>query len=168
MDVPVLELTRRLIEHYPVWDIPRMNRMLVESATHEAAIGALKEELGKEWLQFGRSLQGGELSRAMLAGLTTLKREQYFTDLRFPDIEETVRTRLGEEGRKIAFPEGTIGPFAKPISELALPAHWSREIGFEEQPEILERKDGGLDLVFEKWWFIYAANGLQRPSENKE
>ena len=168
MDVPVLELTRRLIGQYPVWDIPRMNRMLVESATHEAAISTLREELGKEWVEFGRSLRGGELSRAMLAGLATLKRVQYFSDLAFPDIEEKVRTRLGEEGRKIAFPDGTIGPFAKPISELALPAHWCREIGFEEQPEILERKDGGLDLVFEKRRFIYAANGLQRPSESKE
>ena len=167
MDVPVLELTRRLIEHYPVWDIPRMNRMLVESATHEAAIGALKEELGKEWLQFGRSLQGGELSRAMLAGLTTLKREQYFTDLRFPDIEETVRTRLGEEGRKIAFPEGTIGPFAKPISELALPAHWSREIGFEEQPEILERKDGGLISSLKNGGSFMRRTGCNGPQKTK-
>ena len=32
MDLSALELTRRLVERYPTWTIPSMNRMLVESA----------------------------------------------------------------------------------------------------------------------------------------
>ncbi|MBJ7533590.1 CRISPR-associated helicase Cas3' [Rhodomicrobium vannielii ATCC 17100] len=159
MDVPVLELTRRLIEQHPFWDIPRMNRMLVERAMHEAAISALKEELGKEWVDFGRSLQGGELSRAMLAGLSTLKRDQYFSELTYPDIEEKVRTRLGEEGRKIAFPEGTVGPFAQPISELALPAHWCKRIG-DEVPEF-EQAESSIKIVLDKILFNYSVLGVQ-------
>ena len=48
-DLRVLEATRRLIVQYPQWDIPRMNRELVENATHPDALEAIVEELGEAW-----------------------------------------------------------------------------------------------------------------------
>lgn len=161
MDVPVLELTWRLIVGHPVWDIPRMNRLLVEGATHGEAVEALKKKLGEEWEEFDRRLEALERSQRLLADLLKLDRqEQYFNGLAFPDIEEKVRTRLGEEGRKIGFPKGTKGPFGEEITELALPAHWCRGLA-DMEPEI-EPNIEGIKISYEEKSFEYNVMGVSK------
>ena len=58
-DLRVLEATRRLIAMYPKWDIPRMNRRLVEGATHPDELERIVEELGAEWREHSNKVMGG-------------------------------------------------------------------------------------------------------------
>ena len=48
-DLRILELTRRLIAEHGEWEIPKMNRLLVERATHPEELGALVKSKGGEW-----------------------------------------------------------------------------------------------------------------------
>lgn len=58
-DTGVLKLTGRLIQHYPVWNIPGMNRMLVEEATHPESLRGL----GSEWIEESLDVQGREAAK---------------------------------------------------------------------------------------------------------
>ena len=127
-DVSGLELTRRLIESHPEWILPQMNRFLVESATHPAQIEALHEELGGDWQAYWNTVYGKDVADAGAARGVVLNTDTPFADVLFPDNEEKIRTRLGAEGARIAFPAPVIGPFGIKISSLTLPAHWSRGI----------------------------------------
>src|SRR5690606_9862902 len=54
------ELTRRLVIKHPEWVIPRMNRLLVESATHPERIEVLNEELGPAWENYWNRVYGAD------------------------------------------------------------------------------------------------------------
>ena len=56
-----------------------------------------------------------------------LTREEPFDeDLAFPDIDERVRTRLGEDGPRIVLPDPVSGPFGAGVQTFNLPAHLFR------------------------------------------
>ena len=126
-DLCILELTCRLVGRHAVWNIPAMNRFLVESGTHPTQIDALIGELGSEWKRYNDDIIGSELAKAGGARGIMIDRRQPFEELTFPqDGEERIRTRLGEEGARIAFEEPfPMGPFGEPITEIVLPAHLS-------------------------------------------
>src|SRR5690606_4921851 len=88
------ELTRRLVAETEEWIIPRMNRALVEQATHEEAIEALNAELGKRWSTYWNTHYGNAMGMAQAARLVCLPVNQTFSGLLFPDLEEKIRTRL--------------------------------------------------------------------------
>lgn len=128
IDVPGLAATLDLITTHPVWQIPAMNRALVEAATHPEALEALARARG--WQSYWQRVIGKARAEMQTAGLCLLDRNAPFlgADGRvncFPD-DEKIRTRLGEEGVIVALPVGTKGAFGEPITRLALPAHWSR------------------------------------------
>ena len=161
-DVSGLELTRRLIESHPEWTLPRMNRFLVESATHPAQIEALHEELGGDWQTYWNTVYGKDVADAGAARSLVLNTDTPFADVLFPDNEEKIRTRLGAEGARITFPAPVIGPFGIKISSLTLPAHWSRGIGNGEavEPSVgagaVYLKIGKIDLYYDR-------RGIMKP-----
>lgn len=128
VDVPGLAATLDQITAHPVWHIPAMNRALVEAATHPQALEALARARG--WQTYWQRVIGKARAEMQTAGLCLLDRNAPLlaADGRvncFPD-DETIRTRLGEEGVILTLPAGTMGAFGEPITRLALPAHWSR------------------------------------------
>ena len=78
-DLRVLEATRRLIAAYPQWDIPRMNRLLVESATHPTELERIVKELGDVWREHANKVMGGELADGLTAANATVRRGNAFT-----------------------------------------------------------------------------------------
>jgi CRISPR-associated endonuclease/helicase Cas3 len=113
-DLAILELTRRLIEQHPDWQIPDMNRLLVESATHASAIERLHRELGPKWRAYHRDVFAGNLAMETVARLQALDRTRRFESddgsvLVYPSDEVRIRTRLGEEGARIGFPDLPMG-----------------------------------------------------------
>ena len=141
MDVPGLQATLEEIYSHPVWNIPSMNRALVEAATHPEALERVAERHG--WQDFQQKLSGRSLAQIGLANHVILDRTKTLPD-RYPD-DERIRTRLGEEGAVFDLPEAETGPFGAPVQRFTLPAHWSR--GMDGKEECI--KVPGTDFVLE-------------------
>ena len=158
-DLAGLELTRRLILSNPVWRIPEMNRRLVEGATHPARTAALNAEMGESWQRYDRQHGGAQAAEASAARLGALNREKPFDDQLFPDPDERIMTRLGEEGAILDLDPPPEGPFGLRVTRIALPAHWSKGLT-GEAPVGVTRDDPGLVLSIADRRFHYSAEGL--------
>ena len=162
-DVSGLELTRQLIASHPEWTLPRMNRCLVESATHPAQIEALHKELGEDWQTYSNHVYGKDVADAGAARGVVLNTDTPFADVFFPDNEEKIRTRLGAEGARIVFATPVIGPFGNKIGSLTLPAHWSRGISASDCEAVapaVEREAIRLDIG--KLELCYSRTGVNK------
>ncbi len=158
-DLAGLELTWRAIARNREWRIPQMNRALVEGATHPAHIDALIEEKGEDWKRYERKVGGAALAEGMIADLNSLDREERFEDATFPDADDRIVTRLGEEGVVLRLDPPPVGPFGHCITRIALPARWSRGIGRDETVEISADEES-LVLSIGGWRFRYSRQGL--------
>ncbi len=122
-----LEATCRLIADHATWTIPAMNRMLVERATHPDALSQLADELGERWASHASRVVGVRAAGAGVARLHALTRDEPFDEnLAFPDVDEQVRTRLGDDGPRIVLANPVTGPFGAPVRTFNLPAHLFR------------------------------------------
>jgi len=165
-DLSMLELTRRLVVEHPVWTLPAMNRLLVESATHEERIYALHSELGRKWSDYRNEVVGSEIADRGAAKNVSLHTEISFDDsgVLFAQNEESIRTRLGEEGARITFAKPVRGPFGRLISGFTLPAYWSQGLDTREAVQPTEA-DGLLTLELGNRMFFYNRSGLSRGSK---
>ena len=166
-DLAGLELTRRLVEQRGPWRIPEMNRELVESATHPDCLAALIAEKGADWERYDRDIGGTEAAKAMIAHLNALDREKPYASLRFPDSDERIMTRLGEEGAILNLPDALTGPFGSPITRIALPAHWSRGISSEEEVKIVDQRQSMTKFAVADKHFGYSRAGLEEQSSTR-
>jgi CRISPR-associated endonuclease/helicase Cas3 len=161
-DVSVLELTRSLIVSEPVWIIPDMNRRLVEGATHPHQIEILHETGGPAWEIYHRDILGKDIADALGAQGVLIDRCRAFGEP-FPDAEERIRTRLGEEGMRLALAEPhPKGPFGAPIEEVVLPAHWSRGVTTNDEPVAHDFDGDTLMVTAGERTFRYDRVGLMR------
>ena len=123
-DLLGLEATYRLIAEHPVWTIPTMNRMLVEQATHREALYALATKLGGPWVENEQQTHGFAAGERGLARGHLLDRTTPFDDdLVFHDLDEMIRTRLGEDGPRIVLANSRPGPLGAPVRTFNLPVH---------------------------------------------
>ena len=161
-DLAGLELTRRQIIGDPVWQIPEMNRKLVEGATHPDLLTDLITEKGQVWDAYDRIHGGTEAASGMIARLNVLDRAKPFDNsLRFPDSEERIMTRLGEEGAILPLDPPPVGPFGQPVTRIALPARWSRGIKRDDEINILH-DETGLTISVSNRQFRYSREGLAK------
>lgn len=166
IDVPGLQATMDQIAAQPTWQIPAMNRALVEAATHPQALEQLAAAYG--WQGYRQRVIGKALAEMRGAGLVTLDRTLPFLDgsnnVRcFPD-DEKIRTRLGEEGVILTMPEGTVGAFGVPVTRMALPAHWSYGLTGDEEVQV----DQGppIRVTVSDRVLRYGPMGLQKGGKN--
>lgn len=163
VDLRVLEATRRLCETRPRWDIPAMNRDLVESAVHDEALARMIAEMpaeeGERWRRHGGDIDGKALADRTLAKIGALDRSRPFMhhDNRIV-AEEIIRTRLGDAGALIDLPEGTRGPFGTEVRRLVIPAWW--HIGDVTEGVRVEATTGGVRVVLERRMLSYDRFGL--------
>ena len=130
-DLRVLEATRRLVVQHAAagtpWRIPEMNRNLVERATHPDALRGLVEQMGEGWSVHANEVEGTDIADSLHARHVVVKRDLSFLDegVRFADVEERIRTRLGEEAVEVELIEPQRSPFgaAAPIARVAVPRH---------------------------------------------
>ena len=162
-DLAGLELTKRMILEDPVWLIPEMNRGLVESATHPDRIRALIAEKGVAWEQYDRVHGGAKAAEEMVAKLVVLDRGKPFDDGLFPDSDEKIMTRLGEEGAILEFDLPPEGPFGFPVSRVALPPRWSQGITARDRVEITQ-DEAVLTLSVADQRFLYTREGLSKST----
>ena len=167
VDLVGLEATRRLISDHATWTIPAMNRMLVERATHPETLDRLAGELGEEWTAHTLMVFGRRAAGAGVARNHALTREEPFDeDLVFPDLDEHVRTRLGEDGPRVVLPDPVTGPFRVGVQTFNLPAYLFRG-GVPRKEEIeaaraVPAPEGGLVLQVGGHRLTYDRTGIRR------
>ena len=125
-DLLSCKATQDLIVAHPIWTIPRMNRMLVERATHPQVLTDLAQNLGGAWVEHEQKTFGLAAAEASLAQEHAFTRTEAFDELAFPDLDEKVRTRLGDDGPRIVLSEPAFGPFGASVETFNLPAHLFR------------------------------------------
>lgn len=160
LDLAGLELTRRLIAERSCWRIPEMNRELVEGATHPDRVLALLAEKGEDWSRYDRRFGGVEAAAKTVAQLVELKRDTPFHELQFPDSDERIMTRLGEEGAILSLDPPPVGPFGRSITRIAILPRWSGRIADNDGVDI-SKNDSGLVLAVADRRFEYAITGLR-------
>ena len=81
-DLRVLEATRRLIAEHVAsntpWDIPRMNRALVEDATHPERLAAITAQLGEGWRGHALEIEGAQIAHGLTAAHALVRRDSSF------------------------------------------------------------------------------------------
>ena len=168
VDLRILEATRRLIDEYPQWRIPKMNRELVERATHPAALEAIVPEMGDaRWREHAIRVKGGQLGDGMTASSAVIRFDKsFFADngeVVFPGDEESIRTRLGDGRVEVALDPPGCSPFdGGAIERLALSAWWLGGVEIPQDPIAVTEGDGGFEFSIGGRRFRYDRLGLRR------
>ena len=170
VDLRILEVTRRLIDEYPQWRIPEMNRLLVERATHPDALDDITQEMGEGWQEHAIRVKGEQIADVMAGGSAVIQFDKsFFADngeVVFPGNEESIRTRLGDERVEIAFDPPAASPLGGPaVERLAMPLRWlgGAEIPQEPiAPEFPESVNGGFEFSIDRRRFRYDQLGLRQ------
>lgn len=122
-DLRMLEATRRLIAAQATRQIPADNRLLVEQATHPEALNTIAAELGASWVAFGIEYEGALAAAKTVANLHTLPFDKAFDELRFPEDEGRIGSRLGAADRVVEINPPLAGPFGRQVMQLAIRHH---------------------------------------------
>lgn len=129
-DLLCLDETLNAVRNCCNWSIPKMNRMLVERATHEERLRQKAQKLGGKWLEHWQQGWGKAAAQDQLAREHLLNRRRPLTTdsdsgqqgIPFPS-EGKVRTRLGQDGPRILLAKPRLGPFEREVRTFNLPAH---------------------------------------------
>jgi CRISPR-associated endonuclease/helicase Cas3 len=163
----VAEATRRLIESQPVWNIPAMNRMLVERTTHPEALETLARELedgDRRWRGDLLKMTGKAFGDVQAAAHARLRWDASWThpDVVFPE-DEYIATRLGARDLIVKLP-GPAGPFGQPIRTLAIPQHWLHgvDVSQDVEPTVVSAADGSIRFNVQTVSYQYDRFGLAR------
>ncbi|MBT9260154.1 MAG: CRISPR-associated helicase Cas3' [Clostridiales bacterium] len=160
-DLRVLELTIRTLKSQPRVQIPKDNRFLVESTTHEEALASLDSP---RWTQHGRRVDGAELAKAIAAGMVTIPYDQYFGAFSFQDQAERVMTRLGVRALRLRMQQPFQGPFGETVREMIIPGHMAPRERVEEMAFLEQREDFALLQAGERR-YRYSRLGLAAEGE---
>ncbi len=172
----ILEATRRLIEEYPQWRIPEMNRELVERATHPEALASITQSfsntgMGEAWQGHSINTSGRLIADWQTAQAHLVRRDKsFFTDNQevcFLNDEEGIRTRLGDDQVEIALDPAPPSPFDPDatIGRLTLSVRWlSFSSPAQPAPETVkpDESEGGFEFRIGDRRFRYDRLGLQR------
>jgi CRISPR-associated endonuclease/helicase Cas3 len=163
----VAEATRRLIEGHAVWNIPAMNRMLVERTTHPDALKTLTRELeasDKRWRDDLLKMSGKAQGDVQAAAHARLRWDESWIHPRvvFPP-DEYIATRLGARDLIVKLP-WPVGPFSRPIRSVSIPQHWLAgvDLGQDIEPTITSAADEVIRFDIQTASYQYDRFGLAR------
>lgn len=165
-DARTIEATWRLIETEPVWHIPRMNRHLVEQATHPERLGAIEDELrarDADWAGILDRAYSTGLAARQQADLALLDRTARFTTFAV-DPSDHFATRLGAKDLLIVPPNPILGPFGAMLEALKIPHFLAPDVPAEAVMEVLNLDSDGLVFRLGNAVLKYDRFGLQRTT----
>lgn len=172
-DLRVLQATWERLASSASLAVPAMNRELVEHTTHPDAVRALHAR-GDLWARHGQHVSGRALAERVLGRHNLVRRDEPFlgSEVAFPERgvdADHIRTRLGEDDRRIVLPSAAPGPFGRSICEILLPGWQARDLPSEPHVSMTRQGDGALDLAIADVPFVYDRLGLRplppRPPE---
>jgi CRISPR-associated endonuclease/helicase Cas3 len=158
----MLEATLRLIREAPTWEIPAMNRHLVEAGVDPDRLAVRAAELGPDWVAHLDRAQGRDGAMRQQAGLVRLDRTRHFgfEEGIFPP--EGARTRLGSDSLELTLPFPAPGAFGQPVRHFAIPHHMLKGADPEEV-EAVETLDG-VEIRCGRTTYLYGPGGLLAPN----
>lgn len=161
-DLRVLVTTLRLISKWPNWDLPAMNRLLVENALHSEVLQTLTEELGGTWHAHARYLDGLYYAHRQQANFQLIDRHKTFDQATFPSgaLQRRISTRLGEGDRLVELSPQQPSPFGTKVTVLTLPA-WMAPASADDDPVDALPHEGGFGFAYGDRRFRYDRFGLQ-------
>lgn len=169
VDLRVIEATWRTLEKEPVLHLPSGCRGLVEQSLHPERLAELVSELGGRWQAHALKAWGAEANQRQTARYQLAKREHPFGDDRslFPadELDRRIRTRLGEDDRRVTLEPPAPGPFGQIVRELTIPAHMAKGLAVPEVVTAASDGDGGLRFDLADRRFVYDRWGLRRATD---
>ena len=165
-DVVSLQSTLNCINDSPEWELPRMNRQLIESVLHSDSRNTLLAERGEDWQLAAQARWGIETSNIQQATQNPLPTHLTFLDdeLRFPR-EISLPTRLGANNVQFRLENSVKGPFSEPVQNFNIPGWMLMDLDVElDEIEIsvLNHDSNGLDIDIGGRGFRYSRYGLRR------
>ena len=173
-DLRIIEATRRQIDRKQVWEIPDMNRELVEESTHPERLREIVDEDPEAWNSHHNSMEGTAHADKTAAKNMLVRWDKPFYD----PVEENnpevlfkvdqAMTRLADPSIELEFPPGTKGPFGTEISKISIPSWMIGEeaADLEENQAIIMESDPDQTKFKTATGkeFIYTRMGLRQPN----
>lgn len=163
-DLRILQLTRDLVAQAPAIQIPRDNRLLVETATHPERLATLQGEAWARHAQHIEGIGGAQQTAAHDAAMP----DKHFGEFLFPSaLEGHLATRLGLNDRRLTLGGAYISPFGQAIDEINLPGHLAQGLESEQAHRVIQELDSLLiqaDPVG-KFVYRYTRFGLEKIDE---
>lgn len=156
-DLRILLATLGQIDPERPWEIPAMNRALVEATTHPAALDAITPE-GPRWAKHRTMTWGSELAHRRLAQGNVIDRAKPFGEAVFQD--QQAPTRLGDRDRLVELPHRCQTPLGSHVSALTIPAWLVRGATEESVVEDLTHGADGFAFRFGARRYHYDRLGL--------
>jgi len=98
--------------------------------THPEALCQIATDLGGRWPQHQAYILGIRSANRVHADLVLLQRDKPFGEEEFPrDLNERIKTRLGEGDRNVDLEEEVVTPFGNTVTSITLPAHYISDAG---------------------------------------
>lgn len=163
-DQRILQLTRDIVAQAPTIEIPRDNRLLVETATHPERLATLQ---GEVWARHAQHIEGIGWAQETAAHNVAMP-DKHFGDFMFPPaIEGPLATRLGLNDRRLTLGGTFTSPFGQSIEEINLPSHLAK--GLEAEQAHLVRLEPDSLLIqadpFGRFVYRYTRFGLEKIDE---
>ena len=171
-DLRVIEATKRQIAARETWNIPEMNRELVEESTHPDRLNAIVQESPETWTDHQNKMLGAAYADAMTADNVLVVWQAPFYD---PDTDSNddvifktnnVMTRLADPSIDVDFEPGTTGPFGTEISKISIPYWMISEEAADFEDAVAELTEAGPDSISFRvptgQQFRYSRKGLQQ------
>ena len=169
-DLRISQLTLRLIAERAAngaaWRIPDMNRHLVESATHDEALSEF-DGLGEDWDELRKNINGERFADDLTARQVIVKRDKTFLEreVRFiSDIDDQIRTRLGDDNIEVEFDPPPPSPFnGAEIKTISIPLWLVGEGNVPPKDPIApQTTSDGFEFAIGARRFAYDRLGLRR------
>lgn len=162
-DLRVIECTWRQLEAHSSLVLPTMCRELVERSTHPEALNAVGQGLKEAWRQHAKRIGGRQYAERGVAKLNIVDWAKPFGEEAFGSDERDIATRLGDRDLILPVPEGPIGPFGDPVTQLNLRAYDIQGLVLDDEPKAEPTEplvEGGFRFVLGRRAFIYDSIGL--------
>ncbi|HHT74177.1 MAG TPA: CRISPR-associated helicase Cas3' [Firmicutes bacterium] len=156
-DLRTLERTWEIIDEYPVVEIPRDNRLLVESATHPESLQRFTSE---QWQSHGQRVFGAERAKAIAAVTVTGTFDHYFGEFEFREDGVRVTTRLGADQHHVPLDRAVTSPFGQLLTEILVPSFMA-PAEREELVFVEKEQDGVIYLRWSDKRYRYSVLGLE-------
>jgi CRISPR-associated endonuclease/helicase Cas3 len=162
-DIVALQNTLELINQHSEWQLPAMNRFLVESALHCQARERQLSDRGSDWQEADQRNQGADIANQQTASQLRVAKHQLFTndDVIFPHGID-VLTRLGGDKLDVKLASPVTGPFGQQVQNFSIPDWLLCEPMSDYVDRLPDVSHGspGLLLIYPERTFLYGPTGL--------